>query len=203
MGMGFDYEVVKRKMSGDGLKKWFRKHQEELRFEHGSSYTGTLAEKSGLHVTNKIFYSQRDAVNWIEEKDTDKWGPAFAVKVQETRKTPKSLENRLMKAQGNRKMILSMIDELQKSYRKKKEGRKKCQKCGSLINMKYAKYYCPVCGEEAWFFTDTQKGKMKKLEVRLKNAKKRIVTVEDAIKKHQKEHPIKGWYWVVGGWCSS
>jgi hypothetical protein len=47
---------------------------------HGG-YTGTLAEKSALKITGRVFDTDDEAEEYLE--DTDKWSPAEAVRVNE------------------------------------------------------------------------------------------------------------------------
>lgn len=205
MGSSFDYAIIDKPLTPDQLRRWWTKYKKELEHEHGyGPYSGTLKEKEGLYFPSlsKQFYSRDEATDWIANQN-QKWDSADAVRVQKTRKTPQSLLNKKKRYEEAYRKLLVMQNKKYKSG--KKEGRKKCNNCESLINLKYAKHMsnCPVCNKLGWAMTKTQETSMKQLNIRVKKAKANIAAMDKTIEKHKKNHPIKGFYWIVGGYCSS
>lgn len=49
-------------------------------YGHGG-YTGTIAESTGLTITNKVFKDRDAAESWLEE-NAEKWGDTLAVRVE-------------------------------------------------------------------------------------------------------------------------
>jgi hypothetical protein len=86
MGASSDFRVYQEKKGKTGYTKQelitlFMKDVEQACYDHGhSGYTGTIAEATGLTVTSKVFASEQEAVDHIEET-AEKWENALAVKV--------------------------------------------------------------------------------------------------------------------------
>jgi len=81
MGACNDGATIKAESVSD-LKKKFKELQEELAYQHGHSYSGTLAECSGIKVVNCPETEKNDIFAWIWDK-CEKWEEALAVEVEE------------------------------------------------------------------------------------------------------------------------
>ena len=99
MGSTLDYRIIK----GNSTKKELFDIFDGIVSGYTEPYSGKLDQKEGLKITKKIFSSDDNAIKWISINN-DRDEPAVAVKVSEIL-IPKSLLNKLKKAEGKLKSI--------------------------------------------------------------------------------------------------
>jgi len=61
---------------------------EEARYENGNrGYTGTIAEKDGFKIRSRTLMTRAQANDFIDKDmdNNDKWGPAFAIQIAESK----------------------------------------------------------------------------------------------------------------------
>lgn len=87
--MGACFQTVSFKTS-DGNDAVERCHEyiNRCKYDYGhAGYTGTFAECTGAIMTDKVFGSTSDAMDWLDE-NTNKWGPAVGVTIKLLDKEP-------------------------------------------------------------------------------------------------------------------
>jgi hypothetical protein len=84
MGANFDYVRVKEQVSKEEAVRLVEKHIQECLYDYGhAGYTGTMAECTGVTLLQQpSFQTYSSAEEWLEE-NTQKWGPALLVKVED------------------------------------------------------------------------------------------------------------------------
>ena len=94
--MGCEYSELRLKgtLSKQDVESRFNAHVEECCYDHGhAGYTGTMAEVTGLTITDEVFDTVKGAEDYLDgsfDEDTNeysegackKWGPAIAVRVK-------------------------------------------------------------------------------------------------------------------------
>lgn len=83
MGAEFCTMIVKGENEKDAKSK-FKDAQDTDRYENGHSYSGGLGMADGLEFHSKSFSSEDDAEEYLSET-CEKWGPAIAVKFQDSK----------------------------------------------------------------------------------------------------------------------
>jgi hypothetical protein len=79
MGSHFHTAHFDGKLTKSELIKQYNAFVDEERYEHGSgAYSGTFATLNGLSILEKVFDSEKEASEHVEN-NTDKWGTALAV----------------------------------------------------------------------------------------------------------------------------
>ena len=64
----------------DQLQKVYINAVRDAQYEAGGGYSGTIAESTGLTITNKVFKDTK-AIEWLEE-NAEKWGDTLAIRVE-------------------------------------------------------------------------------------------------------------------------
>lgn len=87
MGACFDSDFIKDpelKMTDKELVMKARDIFEESAYMNGhGGYSGTLAEKNSIHIhRHKVCKNPAEAWDYMDELDSDKWGPADCVPVK-------------------------------------------------------------------------------------------------------------------------
>lgn len=99
MGATDVYMTVDGKKNEAQVKQAFAEKQSDDAHEYGhGGYSGSFAEFNGISFTRMEFATVDEAGDWIE-KNSQKWGPALAVKYKAIKKT-KRIENYELKMRG-------------------------------------------------------------------------------------------------------
>lgn len=82
MGATDRFMTLKGDMTKEQVKEAFYKRQEEDRWEYGNDpYNGSFTTFSGIEFKWQKYDNENDARSFVLDKQ-EKWGPAFAVKVE-------------------------------------------------------------------------------------------------------------------------
>jgi len=82
MGACDKFMTLKGDMTKEQVKEVFYKRQEEDRWEYGNDpYNGSFTTFSGIEFKWQKYDNEDDAGSFVLDKQ-EKWGPAFAVKVE-------------------------------------------------------------------------------------------------------------------------
>lgn len=107
---------------GSDAKKAFQEITEEARHESGhGGYSGTIAEKSNFIIRRSTPMSRQDAQAFVDTdmEQADKWGPAFAVPISESKvKSEKEVTLKVQAKDSN-----SAIEEFKRQIVEKAKGK--------------------------------------------------------------------------------
>lgn len=90
MGATDVYMTVDGKQNEAQVKEHFAEKQASDGAEHGHSYSGSFSEFTGLTFTRMEFLTVDEAGDWIE-RNSQKYGPALAVKYKDIKKSKRML----------------------------------------------------------------------------------------------------------------
>lgn len=201
--MGAQFDSVRFAASNETvLKENFANHIEQLRYDQGNeSYSGHMGMAQGLRILDKTFKNSDDAFSWLEE-NTQKWGPALAVKCGDFSKL-------FPQTAGDKKLndsFLLMEKELKnwdtdilKRVKSAKSLQRTCSKCASKVSVSFLKTNsCPVCNSDKFLQTETDDKKLIALKTKFKDVSEKLTIARK--KFNEKASPA---YWAVGALCSS
>ncbi len=198
--MGSHYYSRRFPVSSENeLFERFAEFKEDQIFEYGHGrYTGDL-KHHGLKVIKEIFTDASKADDYICE-NTDKYGPAYAIKVGDFNKAyPQTAKEKATVEKFNeiQKVIKNFEKDLIDRVKTSKSAFRGCKKCESKIAVKFVSLIdCPVCHSHDFIYTETDKNKLKALMEKSKELQK---TINEQKEKYKNVNA----FWLVGGWSPS
>lgn len=200
--MGANFETVKfNSCTTAELEKKFNILQEDYCDQYGTdTYAGHIGIATGLNIINKQFKDSKTAHEWLSD-NTEKWGPALAVKVGD-------FSNVFPKTDSDKKLAASFAElsktignwdtDIIKRVKAGKSLQRTCAKCASKITVSYIKSNaCPVCADKGFLQTETDDKKLTALKLKYNDMQKKM---DEAKQKSNEKN--KDSYWLVGALCA-
>jgi len=178
MGAQLNTMEVDGKASREEVVMQFNTRCEQDGYEMGHSYSGSFSQFAGLSFTNKHFYTEQEAYDYIDVNG-EKWGPAVAVKY-----TAIEPSKRLI---AHNKAIMALSQKIHDARYKLRNANEKMR-----INNRKDKPAYVVKAEAAF------ERVKKSIEPKIADRKLQRNKTETTLAAKSKD--VR---WLMGGWCSS
>jgi hypothetical protein len=191
--MGAEYcTFYPRGETPEEIRKEFYAKQEELCEEQGrDAYAGHLGICPGLDIEDKVFNSEQEAEEYLED-NCIKWENALAVSYKQAGQVADAAGKKLKERQRKlQQQIDSFPAERLADIKAAKSKTIGCKCCGSAISRAYLRTIrCPVCSDS--FFTKTDNARLTRMGKRLRDLQRIPVSKKAGVRKQ----------YIIGGACA-